>query len=86
MSTEGQQISVYEPQNFNILPLEQVVDANNQPLVIEVPYPGRTVYAHLWKVNVGRVKLYLLDTDMEANSEKTAQLLTNFMVATGTTA
>ncbi len=70
LSTEGQQISVYEPQNFNILPLEQVVDDNNQPLVIEVPYPGRTVYAHLWRVDVGRVKLYLLDTDMEANSEE----------------
>ncbi len=70
MSIDGQQISVYEPQNFNILPLQQVCDENNQALVVEVPYPGRTVYAHLWKVDVGRIKLYLLDTDLDMNSDE----------------
>lgn len=69
LSIDGQQISVYETQNFNILPLTQVMDENNQPLVVEVPYPGRAVYAHLWKVAVGRVSLYLLDTDIDANDE-----------------
>ncbi|HNX88140.1 MAG TPA: alpha-glucan family phosphorylase [Paludibacteraceae bacterium] len=69
LSVDGEQISVYEPQNFNTLPIKQVMDENNQPLEVEVPYPGRTVYAHVWKVSVGRVSLYLLDTDYDKNSE-----------------
>ena len=69
LSIDGQQISVYEPQNFNILPLKQVLDENNLPVVVEVPYPGRIVYAHLWKVSVGRIALYLLDTDIDDNQE-----------------
>lgn len=69
LSIDGEQISVYEPQNFNILPIKQVMDDNNNPTVVEVPYPGRIVYAHIWKVAVGRVNLYLLDTDNDMNSE-----------------
>lgn len=69
LSIDGEQISVYEPQNFNMLPIKQVFDDQNNPVTIEVPYPGRTVYAHIWKVAVGRISLYLLDTDIEENSE-----------------
>lgn len=69
LSTDGQQVSVYEPQNFNLLPLEQVMNGNDNPLVIEVPYPDRIVYAYVWEVKVGRIKLYLLDTDNDLNSE-----------------
>lgn len=69
LSMDGQQIAYYEPQNFNALPLTQVMQANGEPMVLEVPYPGRTVYAHIWKVSVGRVPLYLMDTDIPQNSE-----------------
>ena len=69
LSVDGQQIAVYEAQNFNNLPLTQVKDGNEQPLVVEVPYPGRNVYAYIWKVSVGRIPLYLLDTDNDMNSE-----------------
>ena len=69
LSVDGQQVAVYEAQNFNNLPITQLKDENDQPLVIEVPYPGRTVYAYLWKVSVGRIPLYLLDTDTDMNSE-----------------
>ena len=69
LSVDGQQVAVYEPQNFNTLPIEQVKDADDNPIVVEVPYPNRTVYAYLWKVCVGRIKLYLLDTDNDMNSE-----------------
>ena len=69
LSIDGQQISMYEPQNFNILPIKQVLDEQNLPFVVEVPYPGRTVYAHLWKVSVGRIALYLLDTDIDENHD-----------------
>lgn len=69
LSVDGQQVAVYEAQNFNNLPIKQLKDANNEPLLIEVPYPGRIVYAYLWKVSVGRISLYLLDTDNDLNSE-----------------
>jgi starch phosphorylase len=69
LSVDGQQVPLYEAQNFNNLPIEQVKDDNDQPIIVEVPYPGRIVYAYIWKVSVGRVSLYLLDTDMDANSE-----------------
>ena len=69
LSVDGQQIANYEPQNFNQLPLEQVTDEDGKPVILEVPYPGRIVYSHIWRVNVGRMKLYLMDTDFDLNSE-----------------
>ncbi len=69
LSVDGQQIANYEPQNFNQLPIEQVLDKNGHPMILEVPYPGRIIYSHIWRVNVGRMKLYLLDTDFDMNSE-----------------
>ncbi len=74
LSPEGQQIANYEAQNFNNLPLTQVKEADGQPMVIDVPYPERTVHAYLWKVAVGRISLYLLDTDNELNSEWDRQI------------
>jgi alpha-glucan phosphorylases len=69
LSMEGQQIANYEAQNFGSLPITQVTDAAGNQIMLEVPYPGRTVYALVWKVSVGRVPLYLLDTDVPQNSE-----------------
>ena len=68
LSVDGQQIANYEAQNFNQLPIEQVME-NGHPMILEVPYPGRTIYSHVWRVNVGRMNLYLMDTDFEMNSE-----------------
>ena len=69
LSVDGQQVANYEAQNFNQLPIEQVLDENGEPMILEVPYPGRIIYSHIWRVNVGRMKLYLLDTDFDMNSE-----------------
>ena len=69
LSMDGQQIANYEAQNFNQLPIEPVLDKNGHQLVHEVPFPGRIIYANVWQANVGRVKLYLLDTDLDLNSE-----------------
>ena len=74
LSPEGQQIANYEAQNFNNLPLTQIKNEDGSPMVIEVPYPGRVVNAYLWKVAVGRINLYLLDTDNELNSEWDRQI------------
>lgn len=69
LSMDGQQLAMYEPQNFGLLPIEQVKDEHGTQIQIEVPYPGRIIYANLWKVSVGRIALYLLDTDNDRNSE-----------------
>ena len=66
---DGQQIANYEAQNFGQLPIDRVMDANGQPMVVDVPYLDYYVHANVWRVNVGRISLYLLDTDNEMNSE-----------------
>ena len=74
LSMDGQQIANYEAQNFNELPIEQVTDENGQPMILEVPFPNHVVYSHVWRVNVGRMKLYLMDTDFDKNSEYDRQI------------
>ncbi|MDR1120144.1 MAG: alpha-glucan family phosphorylase [Dysgonamonadaceae bacterium] len=69
LSIDGQQISSYEAQNFNELPVKQVTNPDGSPMVLEVPYSNHTVYANIWQVKVGRISLYLLDTDIDKNSE-----------------
>ena len=69
LSMDGQQIANYEAQNFGSLPIERQLNADGTPMIVEVPYFNFTVYAAVWRVNVGRVKLYLLDTDIDMNSE-----------------
>ena len=69
LSMDGQQIANYEAQNFGQLPIERVMDAAGNRLVVDVPYLDYYVHANVWRVNVGRISLYLLDTDNEMNSE-----------------
>ncbi len=69
LSMDGQQIANYEAQNFNQLPIEQVCEADGRPMILEVPFPGRIIYSNVWRVNIGRISLYLMDTDIDQNSE-----------------
>lgn len=69
LSMDGQQIANYEAQNFGQLPIDRVLDENGNQLIVDVPYLDYYVHAYVWRVNVGRVSLYLLDTDNEMNSE-----------------
>ena len=69
LSMDGQQIAHYDAQNFNSLPIERVLDENGNQVVVEVPYMNSQVHALVWCANVGRIKLYLLDTDNDMNSE-----------------
>lgn len=69
LSMDGQQIANYEAQNFNSLPIVRQLDAEGNPLVVDVPYMNYQVHAYVWRVNVGRIPLYLLDTDNEMNSD-----------------
>ena len=69
LSIDGQQIANYEPQDFDLLPSERVLDENGNQVIVDVPFPNYVVHAAIWKVNVGRISLYLLDTDIMENSE-----------------
>ena len=69
LSMDGQQIANYEAQDFDALPIERVMGDDGQQVIVDVPFPNFHVYAALWKVNVGRIALYLLDTDIQQNSE-----------------
>lgn len=69
LAMDGQQVANYEAQNFSQLPIVRQLDKDGTPMVVDVPYNNYTVHAFVWRVNVGRVSLYLLDTDNELNSE-----------------
>ena len=69
LTIDGQQIANYEAQHFNSLPIERMYDEDGNPMVIDVPYMNYQVHAYVWRVNVGRIPLYLLDTDNDMNSE-----------------
>ena len=60
--------------NFNEMPVQALFDEDGEPLMIAVQLPGRDVYARIWKVQVGRVPLFLLDTDVSKNSHTDRQL------------
>ncbi|NLL29326.1 MAG: alpha-glucan family phosphorylase [Bacteroidales bacterium] len=73
-TASGEQVSEYIPQKFSNLPMEAVRDENGKWIKISVVFPGRQVFAKIWKVNIGRVSLYLLDTDIEDNNEQDRQI------------
>jgi starch phosphorylase len=68
LNADGWQQETYPINDFHNLPVEAVKDDFGDPLAIDVDFPGRKVYAQIWKVQVGRIPLYLLDTNIERNS------------------
>ncbi len=68
ISSLGDQINLYPNQSFSKLPITPFKDENGNFLKISIALPGRNLYARIWQVNVGRVKLYLLDTDFNENT------------------
>lgn len=65
---DGRQIAQYPENDFATLPLELVKDEGGAPLEVLLQLPGRRLHAQIWMVRVGRVKLYLLDTDTPSNT------------------
>jgi starch phosphorylase len=68
ITEDGWQEANYDQLDFEQLPITQVHDAAGDPLVLCVELPGRCVYFNMWKAQVGRVPLYLMDTDLPENS------------------
>ena len=69
LSIDGDQMAIYNPQNQSELPISPVMDANGNRVMIQVGMPGRLMHAQVWLVKVGRVKLYLMDTDISENRD-----------------
>ncbi|MEI6714678.1 MAG: alpha-glucan family phosphorylase [Verrucomicrobiota bacterium] len=69
INKDGLQESVQLNQNFSFLPLIEVTDADGKPLFVSVDIIGRSVRVKVWKLQVGRISLFLLDTDIPDNSE-----------------
>lgn len=68
LSSDGWQQESYPKNDFFSMPITKVRTEDGSAVTIEIDFPGRRVFAQLWKVQVGRVPLYLLDTNLDANS------------------
>jgi starch phosphorylase len=68
VTAEGAQEAIYEKLNFAEVPALPAFDRDGHEVVVEVQLPGRMVYAKVWKIQVGRVPLYLMDTDIHPNA------------------
>ncbi|WP_329904920.1 alpha-glucan family phosphorylase [Porphyromonas pogonae] len=68
LSADGQQIANYEAQDFTQLPIKQVMNSDGTPMILEVPFSTHSVFCYIWKVDVGHVSLYLMDSDIDMNS------------------
>ena len=67
LSANGEQEAEYEAQDFMKIAVTPVRDNEGNWVTVSLVFPGRNVYARIWRVDVGRIELYLLDTDFEEN-------------------
>lgn len=77
LSAQGAQISKYDAQDFMKIPATPVLDENGNWQTVSVMFPGRQLHARIWRVDVGRTELYLLDTDFDANRADDRQVTAN---------
>jgi len=70
LNLHGEQMANYEFQDYSKIPVKPVMDENGDWMKVEVDFPGRKIFAHILQVNVGAIKLYLLDADMPENQEQ----------------
>ena len=70
ISAQGYQVANYDAQDFTKIPAVPVLDKDGEWVTTSVAFPGRSLTARLWKVEVGRTDLYLMDTDYEANRQE----------------
>ena len=69
INKDGSELFDYSPTSIEDLPIIPVLDDDGNDLIISVEFPGRIVYLKVWSIAVGRVKLYLLDSDINLNSQ-----------------
>lgn len=71
---QGDQEALYEKLNFTNVAAQPAVDESGAQIVVHVDLPGRQVYATVWQIQVGRVPLFLLDTDVHPNAPEDREL------------
>ncbi|UCE06507.1 MAG: alpha-glucan family phosphorylase [bacterium] len=69
LNADGWQGELYPKNDFYNMPIQLQYKDDKEPLIIEIDYPGRKVYAQIWEVEVGRINLFLLDTNIALNNE-----------------
>ena len=69
INKDGSEMFDYSPANISSLPILPVKDENGNDLIIPLQFPGRIIYLKIWKINIGRVSLYLMDSDIDLNSD-----------------
>lgn len=69
INSEGWQETHFTTLNYSQLPVTPVLDANGKQLTIYVELATRIVYARIWRIDIGRIKLYLMDTDIPENNQ-----------------
>lgn len=74
LNSDGYQQESYPLNDYANLPVTLQLDDDGKPIKIAVPMPGRQLYAQIWKVQVGRINLYLLDSNVDENNEEDRNL------------
>ncbi|HUS86395.1 MAG TPA: alpha-glucan family phosphorylase [Bacteroidales bacterium] len=74
LGPKGEQMCIYEAEDFSDLPVCPVLDEENRQLSITIVWPGRNVKARIWQARIGKVNLYLLDTDFDENLQEDRQV------------
>lgn len=74
IDAHGVQQAEYEKVDFSEAPVTPALDADGNEVLINVNLPGRTVYAKVWRIQVGRVPVFLMDTDVERNAPQDREL------------
>jgi glycogen phosphorylase len=81
ITEDGWQEARNIPLKFNNLPVLPVRDPEGNPLTISIELPGREVFARLWEIHVGRIPLYLLDSNVDGNSPNDRELTSRLYIS-----
>lgn len=74
ITADGMQEAIYQKVRFAEVPALPAYDSNGKEVVISVQLPGRLVHAKVWKIQVGNIPLYLMDTDIHPNNTRDREL------------
>ncbi len=77
LNADGYQQELYPINDYSVLPVILQRKADGTPLKISVPMPGRELYAQIWRVQVGRIPLFLLDSNVPENTRQEDRILTD---------
>ncbi len=79
LSSDGWQMAEYPTNDFYHMPIQQVLSEDGTPLLVEVDYPEGKAFAKIWLAQVGRVRLYLLDTNIPENQNDALRAITDYL-------